>query len=86
MARTGKIREIKSSSLLVAEGGAFSLSNRHKVLGRERKEGVDNGSDPGRDDHIVRIQPKIQVGTTAAKNRPRVLVIGDSTHLSCRST
>jgi len=81
MARTGKIREIKSSSLLVAEGGAFSLSNRHKVLGRERKEGVDNGSDPGRDDHIVRIQPKIQVGTTAAKNRLRVLVIGDSSQL-----
>lgn len=84
MAKTGKIREIKSLPMLGAKGGAFSLSNRHKVLGVERKESIDNGSDPGRDNRIVRIKPKIQVGTTAAKNRPRVLVTGDSTYLSCR--
>lgn len=52
-------------------------SNRYEALGMEREEGVDNGSDLERDNHVKMLQLKTQIRTSAAK-RQRVLIAGNT--------
>lgn len=52
-------------------------SNRHEALGMEREEGVDNGSDLERDNHVKMLQLKTQIRTSATK-RQRVLIAGNT--------
>lgn len=47
------------------------LSNRYEALGKEREEGVSDGSNLGRDNNIKLVQSRIQVRINVIKKKKK---------------